>query len=766
MVGKAIPLFKLNEMSNCGCKNKINSYVDLSEVEITPWDDITYLLGLTTCYDLRVVDKPEFDFITPEDREKLNHIIIDGEGDLYLANDGEYKTISVVNSIVLDWSSNAINFVLNNQEKLHEIVSNIQDDKDTFIRLQYNDLNTVIFASIESDILTLEYDKPYVTVQNEVAIARGRMKFTVQLNISTEPYNVVFYNVVNTPDADFEITDIKSDVGTLQQLVSNNTATISGINTRLTTAEGTIQTHTNQITQLQNVSSQNTVDISNLSNTVNNNYTEFNSFKDTVNGALITLNGEIDSVSDRVTENTENIVTNRTDIDGLINTVGNIGHFRGYQATTDDVTAITNPRQDDYAYNVETGTIWIYNGTTWANSGEPIPDGAIPASDSIPLVDAGNGEAGTSSEYARGDHRHPEDTNKANASDLANYVLLAGNSQTTPITGDLWLSTQRQVRLTDSGNTSIGIGQTGSALEITGAGAGGGNLLSPLGTWRYNGNEIATVDQLTPGNVITNNGNAIPIVLKTVDGTSTIIIEDNNITIEGHSIFDGNIDISPEYKILYTETDENGISAEYAIVQIGEYFNIIAPDGTVVARWLQVDVGNTHIPLNFSHSNNPITGKYIGYDVGAWILNESGYPAIAGKQLLSTFTEGTLHFAEKFFSPNSNMQLEGITPAELQVIYFKYEAGITNLFADAPEVYAFTINQFTVNETQVLLDYNWSVINQSTGGNVSYNATISGNLSIISGNVSLLSKLEFVTLTQAEYDSLPVKDSFTYYFTY
>ncbi|KAA6381224.1 MAG: hypothetical protein EZS28_023247 [Streblomastix strix] len=45
--------------------------------------------------------------------------------------------------------------------------------------------------------------------------------------------------------------------------------------------------------------------------------------------------------------------------------------------------------------------------TDWYNSGVVVPDQVTPASDAIPSNSIGNGSAGTSNEYARGDHQHP-----------------------------------------------------------------------------------------------------------------------------------------------------------------------------------------------------------------------------------------------------------------------------------------------------------------------------------------------------------------------
>ncbi|KAA6384729.1 MAG: hypothetical protein EZS28_019745 [Streblomastix strix] len=45
--------------------------------------------------------------------------------------------------------------------------------------------------------------------------------------------------------------------------------------------------------------------------------------------------------------------------------------------------------------------------TSWYNSGDIVPDQVTPASDAIPSNSIVNGSAGTSNEYARGDHQHP-----------------------------------------------------------------------------------------------------------------------------------------------------------------------------------------------------------------------------------------------------------------------------------------------------------------------------------------------------------------------
>lgn len=102
----------------------------------------------------------------------------------------------------------------------------------------------------------------------------------------------------------------------------------------------------------------------------------------------------------------------QSDIEGLREDIETESHFRGYLATNAEIQALTGT-PNDYAYSAESGTVWIYQTATgWTNSGKPVPDKTVPASDTVPLMD-GTGSAGSSEGYARGDHRHPTDTTRA-----------------------------------------------------------------------------------------------------------------------------------------------------------------------------------------------------------------------------------------------------------------------------------------------------------------------------------------------------------------
>ncbi|KAA6336499.1 MAG: hypothetical protein EZS28_052873, partial [Streblomastix strix] len=88
-------------------------------------------------------------------------------------------------------------------------------------------------------------------------------------------------------------------------------------------------------------------------------------------------------------------------------------HFRGYFLTIQEIYDLPNAADGDYAYSAEDLQEYIYDSQSpqsikWVQSGHTVPDQLAPASDSLPLVDAGTGQAGISNEYSRGDHRHPD----------------------------------------------------------------------------------------------------------------------------------------------------------------------------------------------------------------------------------------------------------------------------------------------------------------------------------------------------------------------
>lgn len=81
-------------------------------------------------------------------------------------------------------------------------------------------------------------------------------------------------------------------------------------------------------------------------------------------------------------------------------------HFRGY-LSTEEIKALKNPTEGDYAWSSDTRTVWSYNGTEWIDTQVPVPDQTVPKGTSIPLPDAATGSAGKATSYAAIDHIHP-----------------------------------------------------------------------------------------------------------------------------------------------------------------------------------------------------------------------------------------------------------------------------------------------------------------------------------------------------------------------
>ena len=120
---------------------------------------------------------------------------------------------------------------------------------------------------------------------------------------------------------------------------------------------------------------------------------------------------EIERAATAEMELDEKIVSNTSDINSLRKDFANESHFRGYLMTNDEVRSlIATP--NDFAYSAQSGTVWVYTGVAWIDSGEKVPDQISPASNVLPLMD-GVAEVGNATSYARADHRHPMDSTRA-----------------------------------------------------------------------------------------------------------------------------------------------------------------------------------------------------------------------------------------------------------------------------------------------------------------------------------------------------------------
>ena len=137
-----------------------------------------------------------------------------------------------------------------------------------------------------------------------------------------------------------------------------------------------------------------------------------------------------EQLQSQITQNTGNITTLETGldeantaIDGLRADINSKEHFRGYYATTAQVRAITDPSPGDFAYNAQTGTKWVYNASSsaWSDTGEAVPDQVTPKSTTTPLMN-GTATPGSENAYAAGDHVHPTDTSRAEASVVSEHI--------------------------------------------------------------------------------------------------------------------------------------------------------------------------------------------------------------------------------------------------------------------------------------------------------------------------------------------------------
>lgn len=472
---------------NCNCNKPVHKqFKDISKIENQPWEDAESIVALDKCGNTIVVDKPEFE-LTEEDVQKLDSIIIDGDGTKFLSDDGTYKEIEADTKVViLTYDANPTNFILLNQDKLVEIKEALDDEAGVQVRLVYNQYELPVQVGRRvTDQLILEYDAV------NYPIAGGglyqRLKINIVLNTTSDPYTLVNYEVNNPSDADYVI-DVTGDGASAlyNDGTYKPTYTKPQVDELLAPING-------EITQLQNdlaseILTRESVD-TNLQNQILDANTYAQATREALENGLADISDELGTINTNITNLTSQVNINTSDIEGLQAAIADSDHFRGYYQTTDEITSLPNPTTGDFAWNAATGTVWIYNGTTWADSTDPIPSDAPTASDDTPLMD-GAASSGTSSLYSRGDHRHPSDVNKADVTALANYLPLAGNTQTNQMTGAIWLGQENRLYLSNSGNSYLGFDDISSALQLRGNGVGGIDLLSDNGTIKANGQRI------------------------------------------------------------------------------------------------------------------------------------------------------------------------------------------------------------------------------------------------------------------------------------
>lgn len=149
-----------------------------------------------------------------------------------------------------------------------------------------------------------------------------------------------------------------------------------------------------------------------------------NAATETANAAQAAVASKQDATDNNLDTTDKTVVgainENKTAIDGLRQDILNEAHFRGYFATNAEIQA-TTANLNDFAYSAQSGTVWIYGESGWADSGKPVPDKTTPLSDATPAQD-GTATAGASTSAARGDHVHPTDNTRAAKSTVDNII--------------------------------------------------------------------------------------------------------------------------------------------------------------------------------------------------------------------------------------------------------------------------------------------------------------------------------------------------------
>ncbi|KAA6394001.1 MAG: hypothetical protein EZS28_010469, partial [Streblomastix strix] len=104
--------------------------------------------------------------------------------------------------------------------------------------------------------------------------------------------------------------------------------------------------------------------------------------------------------------NEQDITDKKNDIDTFNQELSRQTHFRGNYLLNTDIQNLPSSANGDFAFSAESGAIWMLDQNCYI-IGDIVPDQVSPASDAIPQLSIVSGNAGVSTEYARGDHQHP-----------------------------------------------------------------------------------------------------------------------------------------------------------------------------------------------------------------------------------------------------------------------------------------------------------------------------------------------------------------------
>lgn len=378
--------------------------------------------------------------------------------------------------------------------------------------------------------------------------------------------------------------------------------------------------HLHQVAYLSEIEEANTI-IKGLREDVETNAQSISDLQTSTEASFNTVNGALDGLDSRLSTAEINIDNNTTEIQDIRDDLNSRTALRGYFDTTTAILAIPNPSLGDYAYNAETGTIWSYrdnNGNLqWGDTFEPIPTGAVQPGDTDPLMD-GIADAGSSVRYSRADHRHPHDTTKADASDLDNYLPLAGNTQTTRMTGPLWISSGQRINISNSGNSYIQQNTTNNTTEIVGNGVGGIDLIVNNGDAKVNGDRIITETELNSSNasittladrVTVNEGNISSL-------TSRVTQAEGNISSNTSRISTAEYNISTNTSDIATNTsDIESILSRLAEEENFRGYKLTTADVTAISN-----------PQNGNYAYNLQSGTIWIYNGTTWADSQEPIP--------------------------------------------------------------------------------------------------------------------------------------------
>ncbi|MCD8030849.1 MAG: hypothetical protein LUF85_08545 [Bacteroides sp.] len=489
-----------------------DKYVDISKAHPKHWEEVPALIGMDHCGKVFPVCKPEHE-LPEEDREKLDTLRMECKGEKALFDDGRYKPVYTKEEtdglIEKTISENGESIEAALEDAVFYDPENNISPRENIVLGNNRQLSGKTASGGRHNI---------VSVRPDNSLDSGDISLRYNIHSLSRPTVQTFNGT------DYETNDIayKKEVDTALAKAEEVQAGMSGFTERMEEAEATLEGLSTSVSDLQEKTEE----------------------------GFTAVTQTLSQLDERVTQNSADIAIHSAEIESIRKDINETEHFRGYYGTIDEVLAISTPRTGDFAYNAETGTKWVYNGTTWANTHAPVPDQTVDASDSEPLMD-GEAHPGTSNKYARGDHRHPNDATKADKTDLSDYLPLAGNSQASRMTGDQWISTGSKIRFSNSGNSYIGQDEDTHTTELCGNGAGGIDIVSANGTIKANGEELVTYNT---------NGY--------INAQGDILLKNNK-------------------KLFGTDTE-------------GEVYNL-----AMINRWGIVDFGSASMPMNFTANSRP-----------------------------------------------------------------------------------------------------------------------------------------------------------------